>query len=524
MDQNIKQSVSDRLKQANNVLVTVKKNPTVDHLAACIGLTLFLNKRGKHATAVFSGGVPSTLEFLKPENTIEKDTNSLRDFIIALDKSKADKLRYKVEDKVVKIFITPYRTSLSQEDLNFSQGDFNVDVVVALGVHVREELDQVIMAHGRILHDATVISINTTKAADLGALNWNDTRASSLSEMTATLVESIHEKSLDEQIATAFLTGIVAETDRFSNEKTSSLTMSMSAKLMAAGANQQLVATKLEEPEEMPKPKDGPGGQNSASSGTLEIDHPNQKDGSIQLPEPLDLDLDDEANIHIDDEGNIKTGLQDRPEEKTAEEEKKPPGRLAMEPPTMGGTLSANTHALALESSSDPLSAKQEQKEILSHGDSHSDSNASLKGVSKKPTSSQTLSSIEEQVDSPHVHKTDHPSVIKHDTSQRLGPTSPPLSNALNVPAKGIDESRKAIEQAAEDSINQPLQPIQALNAQPLGSELHPKAQPGQASNPVDTQLPPVGNGTGTSTPSSYHNTPPPVPPPMMPPSFSPPS
>ena len=31
---------------------------------------------------------------------------SLRDFIVALDKSKADKLRYKVEDKFVKIFIT----------------------------------------------------------------------------------------------------------------------------------------------------------------------------------------------------------------------------------------------------------------------------------------------------------------------------------------------------------------------------------------------------------------------------------
>ena len=41
------------------------------------------------------------------EKTIEKNTDSLRDFIIALDKSKADKLRYKVEDKFVKIFITP---------------------------------------------------------------------------------------------------------------------------------------------------------------------------------------------------------------------------------------------------------------------------------------------------------------------------------------------------------------------------------------------------------------------------------
>ena len=101
------QQVSERLKTAVNVLVTVSNNPSVDQLAAAIGFTLTLNKMGKHATAVFSGDVPSTIEFLKPEATIEKNTDSLRDFIVSLDKSKADKLRYKVEENVVKIFITP---------------------------------------------------------------------------------------------------------------------------------------------------------------------------------------------------------------------------------------------------------------------------------------------------------------------------------------------------------------------------------------------------------------------------------
>src|SRR6185437_12787269 len=155
-----KAQITDRIRQANNVLVTVSANPSVDQLAAAIGLTLLLNKLGKHATAVFSGQVPSTIEFLEPEKTLEKNTDSLRDFIIALDKSKADKLRYKVEENVVKIFITPYRTSISEKDLDFSQGDFNVDVVVALGVKEQAQLDQAITAHGRILHDATVVSIN----------------------------------------------------------------------------------------------------------------------------------------------------------------------------------------------------------------------------------------------------------------------------------------------------------------------------------------------------------------------------
>lgn len=175
--------VVDRLKEASNVLVTVSSSPSVDQLAACIGLTLALNKQGKHATAVFSGSVPSTLEFLEPDKTLEKNTDSLRDFIISLDKSKADKLRYKVEDNVVKIFITPYKTSISDKDLDFSQGDFNIDAVVALGVHDRNELDEVIIAHGRILHDATVISVNTSAGTELGSINWLD--GASISVLTA---------------------------------------------------------------------------------------------------------------------------------------------------------------------------------------------------------------------------------------------------------------------------------------------------------------------------------------------------
>src|SRR5690606_28230767 len=55
----------------------------------------------------------------------------------------------------------------------------------------------------------------------------------------------------DEQIATAFLSGLVAATDRFSNNHTSARVMTMAAELMSAGANQQLIASKFEEASEV---------------------------------------------------------------------------------------------------------------------------------------------------------------------------------------------------------------------------------------------------------------------------------
>ena len=253
MQENAKQQIVERIKNATNILVTVGKNPSVDSLSAALSLTMMLSRLDKHATAVFSGQVPPAINFLEPDKTFENSVDSLRDFIIALDKEKADRLRYKVEDDVVRIFITPYKTILSEKDLQFSQGDFNVELIIALGVEKREDLDAAITAHGRILHDATVVTLNAGSGqSTLGSIDWSDASASSLCEMLMSLSEALQSGLLDEQIATAVLTGIVAATDRFRNEHTSPRVMTMAAQLMAAGANQQLIAAKLEEGHELP--------------------------------------------------------------------------------------------------------------------------------------------------------------------------------------------------------------------------------------------------------------------------------
>jgi hypothetical protein len=281
MDQSPKQSIVERIKSATNILVTVSNNPSVDALSAALALTLMLNKMDKHATAVFSGKIPSAIEFLEPGKTFENTIDSLRDFIIALDKEKADRLRYKVEDDVVRIFITPYRTVISEKDLSFTQGDFNVELVIALGVERREELDQAIAAHGRILHDATVVTINDDgKKTGLGTIDWSDDSVSSLCEMLMSLSEALKSGLLDEQIASALLTGLVAATERFSNPHTSPRVMTMAAQLMAAGANQQLIAAKLEEGHVLPSVSQvAPPPAQAPAEGAPEAEEPTSSKG-----------------------------------------------------------------------------------------------------------------------------------------------------------------------------------------------------------------------------------------------------
>ena len=239
--------VVEKIDNVSNILVAVSKDPTADELSAALGLTMMLDSIGKHATAIYSGKTPDMIEFLSPEKTFESNTNSLQDFIIALNKDKADHLRYKVDGEYVKVFITPYKTTLDEGDLEFSHGDYNVDLVIALGVQTTDDFDKALYEHSRIMHDAGSINITDEEPGKFAELEWNEPGKSSVSEMIADLAYAMKDKvKLNKAMATALLTGIIAKTDRFSNDETTPRTMDVAAKLMEAGADQKQIAEKIE--------------------------------------------------------------------------------------------------------------------------------------------------------------------------------------------------------------------------------------------------------------------------------------
>jgi hypothetical protein len=241
------QEITDRIKQVTNILVAVPADPTIDQLSAALALTVALDAAGKHSTAVFSGQIPNVMSFLKPEQTFENNVHSLRDFIISLNRDKADKLRFARDGEIVKIYITPYKSTITSQDLSYGEGDFNVEMVLAIGVTKKEDLDSVIVAHGKILHEATVATINTgSVASQLGSINWSDPTMTSSSAMITQLLGTLDiPGSVNEQVATALLTGIVSDTNRFSNPNTTPQVMELAAKLMQLGANNQLIASSI---------------------------------------------------------------------------------------------------------------------------------------------------------------------------------------------------------------------------------------------------------------------------------------
>ncbi|MGK2896351.1 MAG: DHH family phosphoesterase [Candidatus Saccharimonadales bacterium] len=498
-----KQQIIEKIKGSSNILVTVGRDPSVDALSAALGMTILLNNLGKHATAVVSGVIPPAISFLEPEKTFEGTVDSLRDFIIALDKEKADHLRYKLDGDVVKIFITPYRTTITQDDLEFSQGDYNVELVLALGVQDQDHLDKALEAHGRILHDATTAVLSSgSDESKLGDINWHEPNASSISEMLTSISEALKNDKpiVDEQIATAFLTGIVAATDRFSNNKTSSKVMTIAAQLMAAGANQQLIAAKLEEARaissdhqdatsdsdngdgttnltegestkvekgtEVPKANDGSLAISHESEGTLEqvaeqVAVENQEDATKKAEDELAKQLGTVTSATNSSTLNLNHDLQQEAQEAVQ------PDIDAQQPteaePLLGGTLNATTEQAAEDKRRDDEDSRN--RTILTH-DNSSHIDNSLPSFIETPFSasmtppSETVPSL--LFESPESTNTSSPLPIAPE---------PPLADS--TPAPNVETSESSV--TALPSLS-PIETLADLDAKNRGTIDHADA------------------------------------------------
>ena len=394
-------------------------------MAAAIGLSLFLDKIGKRATAIYSGSTPNALEFLKPEDTFEPTADTLQDFVIALNKDKADHLRYKLDGDYVKIYITPYKTRLAESDLEFSYGDFNVDLVLALDVANGIDLDSALREHGRIMHDAVIINITTGKPGKFGEIEWSDKSASSVSEMIANLLYEIKDAKIEKEEATAFLTGIVAATNRFSNATTTPETMQLASKLMESGANQQLVSQNIT-----------PDVDNEMGAVNLNDD----KGTKTKDTDPTKLDIQHDSEDPIDESKVVNDSITEK--ESTLLDDLK-----AAE----AGLAGAGAEVVTPEKDHNTLTIEN-NKEIESTAGPE-------KSVVPTPEESSLETSEEDQA--PEVEAPEAPAETPTETpaEQPSTPETEPSETSLNseAPSTSEDESlKKSLDEAAAQFLTEP--------------------------------------------------------------------
>ena len=242
-----KQQTSEAIRQSETILVLTGQHPSVDQVAATIGLALILRRFGKKVTAIISDQLPQTTSFL-PTDELDRNLEGLRDFVLRVDqkKAQADQLRYATEEGKLNIYITPLKGGFAPSDVTFDYGDYRYDLAIIVGVPTRVRIDALYQANPKVFADLPIVNLDYHRSNEqYGAINLIDSSAASLCEMLVALSESLQSGIIDEVLATCLLAGIMSSTDRFTASHTTSKSLTVAAQMMAAGARQPDVVRAL---------------------------------------------------------------------------------------------------------------------------------------------------------------------------------------------------------------------------------------------------------------------------------------
>lgn len=242
MGLNSQEQILDQIRKNETVLICIGKNPEGDELGAALGLYAALKKMNKKTDIISPTAILDKYSFMPQSEFISHKLEGARDYVFSLeiDKEKLQQLRYEVEDKRLKIFITAKNGEIDKDCISLESSKFNYDLIIVLGASDLESLGGVYDENPELFYDIPVINVDHKPENEyFGKINLVDVAASSTSELIYNLISELDDSLIDEDIATDLLAGIIAETESFQNKNTTPKAFMAAAGLIAKGANKQ---------------------------------------------------------------------------------------------------------------------------------------------------------------------------------------------------------------------------------------------------------------------------------------------
>ena len=245
----IEQQIHQILEDKKHVLITFQKNGKGDAIASSLALALFLEKLGKRVDIVCDEfTLPKIFKFLKKSDKIKSAFSHLQKFIITVDTEKTgiEELSYDRKDKKLSIFITPKNGFLSKDNIKTAQSEFKYDLIFTLDTEDTESLGYLYGNNTELFYKIPIINIDQSSANEhFGQINFIDINATSTCEILFNLFKKLGEEYIDENIATALLTGMIAKTHSFKDEHVQPYTLAIAGKLISMGAERDNIIKNL---------------------------------------------------------------------------------------------------------------------------------------------------------------------------------------------------------------------------------------------------------------------------------------
>lgn len=240
------------LDKAQSAVVVVPDNASADHFAAALGLYLGLLKLGK-SVSVLSSNEPKQEHDLVGMESIKTSLDG-RNLVISFpyDGGSIEKVSYTEEVGRLNIVIEPTGRELKflKEDVRFSNGGNNIDVIFTLGVSKLEDIGKLYSKQSVLFSQtegANIINIDNSQAnTSFGQVNIVNPKLPTVSEIIVLILKNLNV-IMDKDIATNLYRGLQLGTNDFSSERVSALTFEAAALTMRSGAERSM-AKVVQEP------------------------------------------------------------------------------------------------------------------------------------------------------------------------------------------------------------------------------------------------------------------------------------
>jgi hypothetical protein len=239
MDNPTVQKLKDYIAGSTNIGIVVGPNPTVDHMAAALSLSITLRDTKKNVVVACPTDPIVEISSLVGIDKVQKSLGGdAGDLVVSFpyNEGEIEKVSYTLENNSLNIIVKAGEKGLSfdQRDIRYTRGSGNVDLLIVVGTPRLSDVDTVFDTQ----KFRTIKIINIDNHADnqgFGDIVLVSPRYSSVSEIIGDIAFTLN-LPIERDAAQNMFDGIQTATQNFQSPLTSSLGFEMAGLLMQKGA------------------------------------------------------------------------------------------------------------------------------------------------------------------------------------------------------------------------------------------------------------------------------------------------
>ncbi len=246
---NEKQQIFEAIKRAKQPLIVVPTGTGADGYASAIGISKAIAKLDKPVEIVAAEGpAPKQLHFISESEQVQPSLDGIETLTLKLNvaDTKVDELKYNVEGDELHIHLTPRSGTWNDNDLRTERSTYRHDLIISIGAQDLNAHVHLFEQHKDFFYKVPIINIDHSPANEhFGQYNLVDTTATACSEVCHNFLNENEAQLLDEEIATAFLAGMIAKTKSFKTPNVTPRTLQTASDLMGLGARRDEIVENL---------------------------------------------------------------------------------------------------------------------------------------------------------------------------------------------------------------------------------------------------------------------------------------